>query len=94
MCYVSLAELRVEICPQMMTNALFHIRKFYIPVTNRGSTYRPACGTGRIDGILSEGRQMPTFSILVDDMRMSQLSPRKIQFFTSSGRSLAALAVT
>ena len=32
---------------------------------------------------------MPTFSILVDDMRMSQLSPRKIQFFTSSGRSLA-----
>ena len=30
---------------------------------------------------------MPTFSIPMDDMRMSQLSPRKIQFFTSSGRS-------
>ena len=27
---------------------------------------------------------MPTFSIQLDDMRMSQLSPRKIQFFTSS----------
>ena len=38
---------------------------------------------------------MPTFSIRMDDMlcsRMSQLSPRKIQFFTSSecsGRPLA-----